>query len=294
MAALAPLLRALGYRVHERPDVDWVEYGLFSLMPMPSTRVVADDAAAIEPLLRESGRISASFVARDGGVASVAWWIRDPDYGPASVQRQFRQNLRRGEGRVVVRPVEWGELRQTGMAVHRDVAIARGVPADRLPGPAAWDAICTAAAATPGAEATGCFVDGGLAGFMLSVTSAGVCEGLVAEVSPHRRDVRPAHALYHGFAAGMIRRPGVSAVTVGRQSIPPRGSLDAFKRHAGFVAEPIRVAVMLHPRWRWLAAGPVRGGLHAARRLLGGRVPQFRNLDLIEASLAGQSRGFAP
>lgn len=290
MAALAPLLRALGYRVHERDDIDWVEYGLFSLMPMPSTRVVTEDPLAIELLLRLSGQISASFVTCEGGTASMAWWVRDPDYGLSSVQRQFRQNLRRGEGRVVVRPLSWGELRMKGLAVHRSVASARGVPSLRLHGPDAWNTICSAAAATAGAEATGCFVDGELAAFMLSVTSAGVCEGLLAEVSPHHSEARPAHALYHGFAMDMIRRPGVTAVTVGRQSIPPHGSLDAFKRHAGFVAEPIHVGVVLHPRWRWLAAGPVRGGLHTARRLLGGRVPQLNNVDLIEASLAGLPR----
>lgn len=288
MGRLAPLLRALGHRVHEHPDVDWIEVGVFSLMAMPSTTAPAADADAVEALLWRSGRVAASFVSADGrGVASSAWWLRDPEYGPRSVQRQFRQNLRRGADRTVVRPVSWGEFRRAGLAVHRDAAIARGTVEARLPGPGAWEAICAAVENTPGVEATGCFVDRELAGFIVSATTAGVCEGILAEVSPRHADARPAHALYHGFAAEMIRRPGTTGVTVGRQSIPPRPSLDAFKRHAGFVAEPIRVVVTLHPRWRWLAAAPVRRGLHLARWGLGQHLPTLDNVVLLDAAAGG-------
>lgn len=289
MAMLAPLLRALGYRVHERPDVDWVDVGAFSLTPIPSIALIDADDATIEDLLRRSGRIAACYVVADRGVPSWAWWVRDPEYGPASVQRQFRQNLRRGGRRVVVRPLDWDEFRTAGFPVHRDVASGRGVRDSRLPGAEEWEAICRAAESTPGAEATGCLVDGRLAAFILSVTDGGVCEGILADVSPRHADARPAHALYHGFAAAMVRRPGVTGVTIGRQAIPPRASLDAFKRHAGFVAEPIRVAVTLHPHWRWLASGAVRACLHLGRRVVGNRLPGLGNVALLDAA-ASQRR----
>ena len=126
-------------------------------------------------------------------------------------------------------------------------------------------------------------------GFVLAHTRGGICEGLLASVSPRFADARPAHALYHGFAAEMIRRPGVRGVTVGRTSIPPNTSLDAFKRHAGFVPEPITVAVVLHPRWRWLAARPIRGCLNLGRVMLGGRLPALGNVALLDAVTATSS-----
>lgn len=284
MAALEPLFRALGHRVHPRDDVDWIEVGMFSMMAVPSTATVTAPAGAITDLLRQSGRIATTFVADDGRVPAMAFWVRDPDYGAQSVQRQFRQNLRRGTARVGVRPLDWQEFARLGRPVHVDVAASRG---GRLPAstePSGWDRLCEAAAATPGLGAIGCFVERSLAGFILSRTARGICEGLVATVSPRFGDARPAHALYHGFAAEMIRRPGVHGVTVGRSSLPRNASLDAFKRHAGYVPEPIRVGVVLHPRWRWLAAPVVRGGLHVARRLTGGRVVALGNVALLDAA----------
>lgn len=260
------------------------------MMAIPSTATVTAPAGAITDLLRESGRIAATFAADDGRVPAVAFWVRDPDYGERSVQRQFRQNLRRGAGRVEVRQLDWGEFAGLGRQVHVDVAESRG---GRLPSstePSGWDRLCEAAAATPCLDAIGCFVDRSLAGFILACTAGGICEGLVASVSPRFGDARPAHALYHGFAAEMIRRPGVRGVTVGRSSLPRDPSLDAFKRHAGYVPEPIRTGVVLHPRWRWLAAPAVRGGLHVARRLTGDRVGALRNVALLDAATGNVDR----
>lgn len=284
MATLAPFFRALGHRVHEHRDIDWVEVGAFSLMAMPSTATVTAPGEAILNLLRTSGRVAATFVAVERGVPAVAWWVRDPAYDLSAVQRQFRQNLRRAARRVDVRPMDWEEFARLGRQVHLDVGSARGGAATPSTEPRGWERFCEVASATPGLEAIGCFVDRALAGFILAHTRGGSCEGLLAEVSPRFADARPSHALYHGFAAEMIRRPGIRGVTVGRTSIPPNASLDAFKRHAGFVAEPIRAAVILHPRWRWLASPAVRGSLRIARRLSRDRVPALANVSLLDAA----------
>ena len=290
MAALARFLRTLGHRVHERPDIDWIEVGALSLSAVPSTSVIDSPDAEIDRLLRGSGRIAATFVTTDRGVPATAWWVRDPGYGPESTQRQFRQNLRRAEGRVSVRPMSWEEFRALGLSVHRDVLTARGDRGALTLTPSGWESLCEAAEATAGMEATGCFVDATLAGYIVSWTSAGSCEGLLADIAPRFADMRPAHHLCHGFAAEMIRRPGVHGVTVGRTSIPARSSLDAFKRHAGFRPEPIRVAAVLHPRFRWwLSSAIVRGALRTADRLVGSRLPALGNVAVLDAAAATQA-----
>lgn len=295
LAALARFLRTLGHRVHERPDVDWVEVGALSLSAVPSMSVVDPSDVEIDRLLVTSGRIAATFVDTDRGVPATAWWVRDPGYGPQSTQRQFRQNLRRAEGLVGVRPLSWDEFRSLGLAVHRETLMARGDRGASTLTTSGWDSLCEAAEATAGLEATGCFVDATLAGYIVSWTSAGLCEGLVADVAPRFAELRPAHHLYHGFAAGMIRRPGVRGVTVGRTSIPARSSLDAFKRHAGFRPEPVRVAAVIHPRCRrWLLSAIVRGSLRIADRLVGARLPALGNVAVLDAAAATRAeRGTA-
>jgi hypothetical protein len=287
LAALSRFLRTLGHRVHERPDIDWVEVGALSLSAVPSTSVIDPPDAEVDRLLGESGRIAATFVTADRGVPATAWWVRDSGYGLESTQRQFRQNLRRAEGRVGVRPLSWDELRTLGLSVHRDALAARGDQGAATLTPAGWGSLCEAAEATAGMAATGCFVDATLAGYIVSWTSVGTCEGLLADIAPRFADLRPAHHLYHGFAADMIRRPGIQGVTVGRTSIPAKSSLDAFKRHAGFRPEPIRLAAVLHPRFRWwLSSAIVRRALRTADRLVGSRLPALGNVGVLDAAAA--------
>jgi hypothetical protein len=287
LAALSRFLRTLGHRVHERPDIDWVEVGALSLSAVPSTSVIDPPDAEVDRLLGESGRIVATFVTADRGVPATAWWVRDSGYGLESTQRQFRQNLRRAEGRVGVRPLSWDELRTLGLSVHRDALAARGDQGAATLTPAGWGSLCEAAEATAGMAATGCFVDATLAGYIVSWTSVGTCEGLLADIAPRFADLRPAHHLYHGFAADMIRRPGIQGVTVGRTSIPAKSSLDAFKRHAGFRPEPIRLAAVLHPRFRWwLSSAIVRRALRTADRLVGSRLPALGNVGVLDAAAA--------
>lgn len=293
LARLGRFFRLLGHAVHEREGVCWVEVGRLSLMAVPATDAIAVSPAVVDAVLRDTGRLAATFVsAGSHGVPAVAWWVRDPEYGIASVQRQFRQNLRRGQDVVTVRPLAWDEFRDRGFAVHCETAAARGGPAPPTTVPAGWNRLCDLLAESEGFEAIGCRVDGHLAGFIVSLTTEGRCEGLLADCAPRFASVRPAHWLYHRFAAEMIRRPGVSGVTVGRQGIPARASLDAFKRHAGYSPEPIRVAAVVHPRWRrGLEWAPVRGVLRWSADRLGSRAGPLANVMLLDAAVATRRNG---
>jgi len=293
---LGAFFRALGHAVHERDGVCWVEVGRLSLMAVPATEAVAVAPGAVDTVLRDTGRVAATFVVADGtGVPAVAWWVRDPQYGLAAVQRQFRQNLRRGRDTVTVRRLEWREFRGLAFEVHCRAAVARGGPAPPTTTPAGWNRLCDLLAGDAGFEATGCLVDGSLAGVIVSLTTAGLCAGMMADCDPRFATVRPAHWLYHRFAAEMIRRPGIHGVTVGRQGIPPRPTLDAFKRHAGYVPEPIRLAAVLHPQWRpVLEPAATRGLLRWTAGLLGSRAGALANVSLLDAAVATRRSARGP
>lgn len=279
--------RAAGHAVHERDGVCWVEIGKLSVIAVPATQPIDVSPAAVDDVLRATGRLAATYVSAAGqGVPAAAWWVRDANYGLESVQRQFRQNLRRGQDHVTVRRLEGDELRRLGLAVHCETIAARQGPAPPTTRPDGWNRFCDVLADDERFDAVGCFVDGILAAYIVSLTTDGQCLGLVAYCAPRFEAARPAHWLYHRFAAEMIRRPGVRGVTVGRQLIPARPSLDSFKRHAGYVPEPIFVAAVLHPRWRvGLELAPVRGLLRRAGRVLGRRAGPLENVTLLDAAV---------
>jgi hypothetical protein len=295
LSPLGSFFRLLGHAVHERDGACWVEVGRLSLMAVPATDAIAVCPPLVDAVLRDTGRLAATFVSAAGhGVPAVAWWVRDRDYGMASVQRQFRQNLRRGQGIVTVRPLSWDEFRRHGFAVHCQAAAVRRGSVSPTTVPEGWSRLCDLLADDTGFEAIGCLVSGSLAGYIVSLTTQGLCEGLLADWAPAFAGVRPAHWLYHRFAAEMIRRPGIRGVTVGRQGIPALATLDAFKRHAGFSPEPIRVAVVLHPRWRaGLEAAPVRGVLRWAAGRLGRRAGPLANVTLLDAAAMTRQSGRA-
>lgn len=281
---LAPFYRAWGYRTWSRLGTLWIASGRFSVVSVPCSRPVAATRQEVERLLEETGRLAAQFPsASRTGVERSGYWVRDRGYGPASLQRQFRQHVLRHGARRVVRPVAWGELAARGQGVLRD-AFARKPgpwPADR----GAWEACCRDADAIPRLAATGCFVDGTLAAFLVSWVSGRECHVLMYHRSPRFDALRPSHALIADFTSRTIRRDDVEAVTLGRDLIPALGAVGEFKRHAGYRPEPTPVAAVIAPRWRGLLTHPwARGALRGLHRLGGRRAGPLGNVDVLDVA----------
>ena len=113
------------------------------------------------------------------------------------------------------------------------------------------------AADIPGLEATGCFIDGTLTGFIVSWTVGGVCQGLLMHRDSRYQSMGAANSLVFGFTRLMLKRPENQDVTLGRGWFPAEESIDRFKRHAGYDEEPLQLAVMLNPHWAGVLASPV-------------------------------------
>lgn len=281
---LAPFYRAWGYRTWSRLGTLWIASGRFSVVSVPCSRPVTATRQEVERLLEETGRLAAQFPsASRTGVERSGYWVRDPGYGPASLQRQFRQHVLRHRARCVVRPVAWAELAARGRGVLEDAFEGRPAawPADA----GAWEACCRGAEAIPRLAATGCFVDGALAAFLVSWVSARHCHVLMYHRSPRFDDVRPSHKLIADFTSGMVRRDDVDAVSLGRDLVPALGAVGDFKRHAGYRAEPVPIAAVVVPRWRAPLTHPwTRGALRGLRRLAGGRGGPLENVELLDVA----------
>ncbi len=283
---LRRLYEAMGHRAWSRHGVLWIAVGRFSLMAIPSVRPVEVEAGEMGDLLVETGRSAAVFLAaRSTGVEGAAYVVRDKGYGLGSLQRQFRQSLRRGQEDCEVRPLGWEEWRARGPAVNVAALRRRGEGGSAYGDEAGWEKICGAAAAVAGLEVLGCFCRGELAAYLLSWTEGGICEGLVAHWSDRFGESRPCHVLYYEFARQMMAREGICEVNVGRQSLPARAGLDRFKRQAGYGREAFPLGVYLHPRLAWLAENSwVLGGLEALHRRVGPRLGFLENVEVLRAA----------
>ena len=255
---LTPFFRSLGHRTWTRLGTLWIDAGRFTLVTIPCNVVVEASKADIEALLRDTGRIVAVFVNAAGtGVASSDFWVRDKNYSMASLQRQFRQHVLRHGHRCEVRLVPWDELSVCGLKVNQDTMDRRGLKMHRCTTPEGWADSCLVAAGIPGLEATGCFVDGTLTGFVVSWTVAGVCQGLLMHRDSRYQPMGAANNLVFGFTRLMMQRPDVHDVTLGRGWFPAVETIDRFKRHAGYEEKPLQLSVMLNPRWESVLRSPV-------------------------------------
>jgi hypothetical protein len=95
------------------------------------------------------------------------------------------------------------------------------------------------------------------------------------------------HLLIHDFTHATMRRPDIFAVTMGREWFPPRASLSQFKKHAGYHAEAIQLAVVLHPEARWILGSVItRRVLRLLRTVTLNLSARFDSLEALEAAAA--------
>jgi hypothetical protein len=283
---LAAFFQAMGHRTWSRQGTLWIDAGRFSLVTIPCNVVISACRADLSRLLRDSGRLVALAIVADGtGVVSSDFWMRDHAYSLASLQRQFRQQVVRQGHRCTVRMVPWDELILCGLRVNQDTMERRGLKMHRCTTASGWAEVCRAAAAIPGLEATGCFVDGTLASFLVSWMVNADCHGLMMHRDSRFRATGAANVMVYEFTRMMLARPGVSGVTLGRGWFPAEPTIDRFKRHAGYVEEPLQLAVTLHPRWDGLLRSPrTHSFVRAADALSGHRFRLEDDLEVLRAA----------
>jgi hypothetical protein len=245
-----------GYRVATTAHADWYVPGNRIYRNFPCGRTVVPTPEEIAQLCRHKGILGVEFGnARGIGVGSGVWKARDPAYGLDSLQRQFRQQLQRAQEREHVREIGFDELARLASAANLESLARLGLADRRLAEPARWRRICQAGAATPGAGAFATFGPDGLTAYLIHFTVDDTCYGLISKSRDVARHSGANHLLYFTYTQAMLRRPGIAAVSLGVQSVPPLAGVDRMKRHAGYLLEPFALAVYLRPGARRLVTG---------------------------------------
>ncbi|WP_009959200.1 GNAT family N-acetyltransferase [Verrucomicrobium spinosum] len=264
----------------------WSEETSLSLMSIPGMVPLRPSAKDLAGLLRQKGKMAAVFgCGHSTGRMVDAFVIRDRAYGEHSLQRQFRQQLRHAQKACHCRPLAWSEMPRLALPVNQATLRRRQKVNPWLTERQLWSRYCDAASQVPGLEVMGCFVGGEMAAYMVTWLHAGVSHGLQMAWSETFRQEHPTHALYYENVRTQMARSEVLAVSVGRQTAPAMAAVDRFKCHAGFVREPCRMGVVLHP-----VAAPIlthpwsRRSFRLLRERAGRRWPLLMNSEVFEVA----------
>ncbi|MFN6107649.1 MAG: hypothetical protein ACK5EA_24780, partial [Planctomycetaceae bacterium] len=102
---LTDFYQALGHQTQSALGGWWIDVGQLSLTCVPCSTVINASRQDLDELLSRSRRLAAVFpTSEPTGIEGGTLWVRDRAYGPQSLQRQFRQHVRRGEKLCTVRP----------------------------------------------------------------------------------------------------------------------------------------------------------------------------------------------
>ena len=204
------------------------------------------------------------------GVSSGIWVVRDPAYGLHSLQRQFRQRLLLTLQSEHVRPIGFDELFRLAGPANRQSLARLGYSDPHLSDPTLWRRLCMAGKETPGAGAFACFGAQGVASYLIYFICGDTCYGLVSKSIDAARASGSNLAVYFTYAQSMIRQPGIAAVSIGAQTVPPKAGLDRIKRHAGYRLQPHDMAVCLRPAARLLLSSAAGGlAMRVGARMFG-------------------------
>jgi len=285
---LTDFYQALGHQTHSALGVLWIDVGQFSLTCVPCSTVINASRQDLDELLSRSRRLAAVFpTSEPTGIEGGTLWVRDRAYGPQSLQRQFRQHVRRGEKLCTVRPIDWQTLRTQGLECNIDTMRRRGNSRSPIQTQTGWDRVCDAAAQVAGLEAFGCFRGDRLIAFLIAWNRDSLCAGLVMHRSKAAEESRGSHLLFHEFTKTIMQRDTMTGVSLGRVMLPPQHSLEQFKQHAGFQVEPVRIAAVLHPLVRpVLASSLTRGLMRRLRQWSGPRLSVLDNVSVLDAAAA--------
>jgi hypothetical protein len=276
----AHFLHAIGHRVERGARAYWYNAGRGFYLALPSHRCLRPDTAALRELLWRIRGFGVRFPAPLDGPGKLSYQIvcDDRDYALEKLSANTRSKIRRGLRRCTVTPLSFADIAAHGRAAHRDTLDRQG-RSWRWSGDG-WDRYWQAAAATPGMEGWGAFVDDTLAAFLVSVCFDDAVEFLLARSRSDCLEAYPNNALIYTVTHEMLVRRGLRQITFGLESLESVRALDEFKFGMGFRAAPLRQRIVFHPLLKGvLRHGTVRAAIHHWASGRGATVDFWRKAD---------------
>jgi hypothetical protein len=268
---LREFYRLAGFRVASTSTADYLVPGSHLYQGFPIGPMPLPAAEEIAALCHHSGILGVEVINDRGvGVPGGLWARRDPSYGERSLQRQFRQHVEHAKSTQTVREIDFDDLYRWGLESNRETLRRQQRDDLYFSSHQRWKQLCDAGRRSSGAGVFATFSADELTTYMVYFIVGDTCYGLFSKSRTQARKTGANHLLYFIYTQTMLRRPGITGVTAGLQTIPPLDTVDRFKRHAGYSLEPHHTGVFLRPWFRGLLQSRLAdAGLRLSARLLG-------------------------
>ena len=238
--AYVSLLENSGHRVVQTASAWWYEAHPRWFLSIPFHTELAPSTEELAEVFRRGAWVLRYTCPVAEGTASYRTACSDQGYDLSSLSSTARRATRRGLERCTVRRLPFTDLEgHGGLELSRSTLARqdRKVSADH---DRYWRRHFAAAEEVETAECWGAFADGRLVAFLLAIT-IGDCVYLpVLKSSSEHLSAYPNNALVYTFTHDALRRPGITEVSWGLESLlPSLAALERFKRGMGFEERPI-------------------------------------------------------
>ena len=291
-------LRRQGNMVVCSGDDVWFELGGRVLQHFPTHLEIdpADGTAA--DVLKRSRALALRYCASPSslcGMPSYYVGFRQERYGYECLGHRTRKNVRKGLRHASVRPISFEDLADKGWALFEDTLARqrRGLTRTRQQ----WAQRCRTAADLLGFEAWGAFIQGELAGSLLTFSMPDCCYLVQQQSRSDALALNVNNALTFTVMSELSERSPGALFVYGLGSLDAGPGVDEFKFHMGFEAVPVKQRVIFHPAIppAVLHAGHlIVRGLAARRRTSGSLNKVEGLLRFALASGEGQAQEQAP
>jgi hypothetical protein len=256
---LAAWFQRQGYRVFQTASSYWYEAHPHVFQAFPYHWLIQPSDDEIFGFFQETRAIALRYSAPiEYPVGRISYHvIYDlPTYDLECLERRSRQNILTGLKNCYVEPVSFDQLAREGWFLEKETAERQ----HRRPShdQQTWHLSCMAAAALPGFEAWGAFLENHLVAALIFVKVDDWCELLSQQCSQKALPNRVNHALTFKVTKELVSRAGIRSIFYSVQSLDAPTSVDEFKFRMGYKPVPVRQRVVVHP---WIAPFMNKTGL---------------------------------
>lgn len=244
----AEWFRRQGYQVVRTESSYWYNAGPRVLQAFPYHLCIEPSEKEIRKLLLDHNAIAIRYSApiqSSNGMASYHIVCEDKSYDLPLLNRQARQNVKRGLEFATIEQIPISRLAKEGWSLRKDSLERQGrVGAESEEW---WRILCESAEDLPGFEAWAAIHEGQLTATFLAFKCDNVYTLPHEQSSTAHLENRVNNALFFKVTQQAICRDDISSVFFCLHSLDAPCSVDQFKIRMGNTAKPVRQRVVFHP-----------------------------------------------
>lgn len=245
----ANFLRQLGHSVREAGGLYWFNVAPRVYAPFPFEAMLRPAELELSRVLGEDGLVVRFGCDPADGVPSYRLTVSDANYDLPSLNSKSRNQTRRGLEQCDCGPVDLQTLCEHGVELNRATLQRqqRRVPSNLC---TYWTRYFQAAADCPAARTWGAWHGGKPAAYLIAFQIGSVDNICIVRSDAGKLKHYPNNAMLFTYIRDSLRRPGVTEVSIGLQSLlSGMESLDHFKIGMGFEQRPFGQRIEFRRPW---------------------------------------------